>query len=213
MKIKLTSILLTLLFLCACSNMPSKKVETPQFETGEIATFAGGCFWCMEPAFEAAEGVLDVVVGYAGGSEENAKYSSVSSGNTKHREAAQVNFDPEKISYEELIEIFWQQIDPTDPGGQFADRGFHYTTAIYYHNKEQKNLAEQAIKNLEESGKFDEPIATIAAPYTTFFLAEEFHQNFYKNSSEKYERYKKGSGRADFIEENWAKEEALRLSR
>ena len=177
------------------------------------ATFAGGCFWCMEPAFEELEGTTEVVVGYAGDTEENATYRKVGSGQTKHREAVQITYDPSQVSYETLLDTFWRQIDPTDDGGQFADRGFQYTTAIYYRTEEQKEAALKSVADLAASGKFEEPIATQVVPYTTFFLAEEYHQDFYKKSSDHYERYKKGSGRADFISENWAKEEGLKYSR
>ncbi len=198
------------------SHTPSPETPTntsPSLsENTEQATFAGGCFWCMEPAYQEHEGVIDAIVGYAGGNASDASYKLVAKGITKHREAVQVTYNPEKISYEELVDIFWRQIDPTDSGGQFADRGFQYTTAIYYHNDEQKNIAEKSKQKLQDSKKFEKDIATIILPYTTFFSAEEYHQDFYKKSADHYKRYKKGSGREDFIEENWAKEAALLYS-
>lgn len=190
-------------------SMTDTSSNANQSDITPLATFAGGCFWCMEPPYQENPNVEDAVVGYAGGSAETANYSQVGRGQTEHREAVQVTFDPAKISYEELVEIFWQQIDPTDAGGQFADRGFHYTTAIYYHDDMQKQIAEASKKALADSGKFDDPIVTEILPYSTFFPAEEYHQEYYKKSSEHYERYKKGSGRAGFIEENWAKVAAL----
>lgn len=178
-----------------------------------LATFAGGCFWCMEPAFEELDGVNEVISGYAGGTEEEATYKQVSTGKTGHREAVQVHYNPKIMTYEMLLETYFHQIDPTDERGQFTDRGPQYTTAIYYHDDYQKALAEKAIKDLEDSDQFDKPIVVHIEPYTTFFPAEDYHQDFYKKSSEHYERYKKGSGRQDFISENWAKEEALKYSR
>ncbi|QQR83813.1 peptide-methionine (S)-S-oxide reductase MsrA [Candidatus Peregrinibacteria bacterium] len=206
--------------LSACSA-PSDPIQTPDPSlnteatgaTLKKATFAGGCFWCMEPSFEALAGTVDVVVGYAGGSEADASYRKVSTGQTDHREAVEITYDPKVVSYETLLDTFWRQINPTDAGGQFADRGHQYTTAIYYRNDEEKNAAEASIAALNASKKFDKPVATVLVPYSTFFLAEDYHQDFYKKSSEHYEAYKKGSGRADFISENWAKEEALKYSR
>lgn len=204
---------LSLLFLTACQTQTNSSQLTPHYPDGEIATFAGGCFWCMEPPFENLEGTKNVVADYAGGKLANANYKAVGTGKTKHREAVQVNYDSNAVSYAELVDVFLQQIDPTDDGGQFADRGFQYTTAIYYHNNDQKKTAEEKLKELELSKKFDQNIAVKIEPYTTFFLAEDYHQDFYKKSAAHYERYKKGSGRADFIEENWAKEAALEYSR
>jgi len=178
----------------------------------KVATFAGGCFWCIEPAYQESNGVIKAITGYAGGKSDTADYKTVSSGNTKHREAVQVTYNPDKISYKELLDIFWRQIDPTDSGGQFTDRGFQYTTAIFYHDEEQKKMAEKSKSDLEDSQKFDKPIATEIIKFTTFFPAEEYHQDYYKKASQHYKRYKKGSGREDFIEENWAKEAALQAA-
>ena len=175
----------------------------------EVATFAGGCFWCLEAPFHSLSGVVDVVSGYAGGSKETANYKDVSSGDTDHREAVQVTYDKSIISYEDLLKTFWQQIDPTDEGGQFADRGFQYTTAIFYHNDIQKKLAEESLLSISQQGLFDKPIATKIVPFSTFFVAEEYHQDYYLKATEHYEAYKKASGREDFIEDNWARNEAL----
>lgn len=182
-------------------------------ENVEIATFAGGCFWCIEAPFQSIRGVAEAVSGYAGGAKENAKYQLVASGKTKHREAVQVFFDPNIVSYEELVDLFWKQIDPTDDGGQFADRGYEYTTAIYYSSESQKVIAEKSLMELAESGRFRESIVTKIIPFTTFFPAEEYHQDYYKKAKDHYERYKKGSGRSGFIDENWAKEAALEASK
>ena len=169
----------------------------------ELATFSGGCFWCSEKDFEKHEGVIEVISGYAGGEEENPTYKEVSSGNTGHREAISVRYNPEIISYEELLEIYWRHIDPTDDSGSFVDRGFQYTSAIYYHNEMQKELAEKSKKELEDSKKFDKQIVTPIIEFTTFYTAEEYHQDYYKKNPIRYKFYRSGSGRDDFIEENW----------
>lgn len=175
----------------------------------ETITLAGGCFWCTEAYFQEEKGVVDAVSGYAGGEGSNASYLSVAQGTTKHREAVQVTYDPKNISTEKILDIYWSHIDPTNTQGQFADRGFQYTTAIFYHNEEQEIIARDAKMRLEKSGVFDKPIATEILPFTTFFKAEEYHQDYYKKASDHYERYKKGSGRAGFIEETWAKDAAI----
>jgi len=171
----------------------------------EKATFAGGCFWCMEAAFQEKEGVVDAVSGYAGGAEENPTYEQVSSGETGHLEAVQITYDPSKISYEELLDIFWRQIDPTDEGGQFVDRGPQYKTAIFYHNRKQRKLAEQSKKQLEELKKFEKEIVTRVLPLSTFYEAEEYHQDYFKKRFLQYNLYKKTSGRENFIKETWEK--------
>lgn len=172
---------------------------------GETAIFAGGCFWCIEASFQEEPGVLSAISGFTGGSEKNPSYKEVASGQTSHREAVEVTYDPEQVSYDRLLEVFWTSIDPTDSGGQFADRGHHYTTAIYYTNPEQKKLAEESKQFLEDSDKFEEPIVTEILESEIFYAADEAHQDFYKKSSDYYKRYKEGSGRQGFIDENWAK--------
>ncbi|WP_407272790.1 peptide-methionine (R)-S-oxide reductase MsrB [Radiobacillus sp. PE A8.2] len=171
----------------------------------EKATFAGGCFWCMVEPFDERPGIHQIVSGYTGGTTENPTYEEVCSNTTGHVEAVQITYDPAIFSYERLLETFWQQIDPTDPGGQFNDRGESYKTAIFYHNETQKELAEKSKQALKESGKFQKPIATMILPASTFYLAEEKHQDYYKKQSFHYRLYKKGSGRQDFIEQNWKK--------
>lgn len=171
-----------------------------------IATFAGGCFWCSETDFEKLPGVERVVSGYAGGQKENPTYREVSSGSTNYVEAIKVQYDPSKITYEELLSAFWRHIDPTDPGGQFVDRGPQYRSVIFYHDDEQKRLAEASKQALEESGKFSRPIATEITKYTTFYEAEEYHQDYYKKSPVGYKRYRSGSGRDQFIGRVWGEE-------
>ncbi|NHZ73564.1 MAG: peptide-methionine (S)-S-oxide reductase MsrA [Nitrospirae bacterium] len=171
------------------------------------ATFAGGCFWCMEPPFENLDGVFEVVSGYSGGPEERPTYEEVSAGMTGHREVIQVVYDPAKVSYEELLEVFWRQIDPTDSEGQFADRGNQYETAIYYHDDEQKSLAEKSRDELAKSGRFDRPIVTEILAAGAFYPAEDYHQDYYKKNSTHYKRYRKGSGREGYLEKTWGKED------
>ena len=172
----------------------------------ERATFAGGCFWCMEPPFEKLEGVHAVVSGYTGGPEVDPAYEQVSSGRTGHREAVVVLYDPEEIGYRMLLHVFWRQIDPTDSGGQFADRGSQYETGIFYHDAEQRRLAEESKRKLAASGRFDEPIVTPILPAEDFYPAEEYHQDYYKKNPSHYKRYRRGSGREGFLERTWGEE-------
>jgi methionine-S-sulfoxide reductase len=165
------------------------------------ATFAGGCFWCLVAPFEQLPGVKNVVSGYAGGVEKNPGYHQVARGETGHREAVQIEYDETLVSYQQLLDIFWLQIDPTDPGGQFADRGFQYTTGIFYHDEMQHELAEASKQAKNESGLYELPIATSIIPYTTFFPAEEEHQRFYAKQPEYYQQYAVGSGRKVYIDQ------------
>ncbi|MBD3360248.1 peptide-methionine (S)-S-oxide reductase MsrA [Candidatus Peregrinibacteria bacterium] len=176
----------------------------------DTAIFAGGCFWCMESIFQEKDGIIEVISGYIGGEAENPTYKEVSTGETGHKEAVKVIFDSEKISYEELLEIFWTNIDPTDDTGQFVDKGSQYRTAIFYLNEEQKKLAEDSKSELEKSGKFDETIVTEILPAGKFYEAEDYHQDYYKKNPLKFETYKKGTGREDFLEEVWGKEENVK---
>lgn len=205
-----------ILVLTSCSLFPSQNPMNTQPiiipENAKVATFAGGCFWCLQPSFDAEPGVVDAVVGYAGGKVANPTYEQVLTETTGHREAIQVTYDPEQVSYERLVEIFFHQIDPTDAGGQFADRGESYTTAIWYNNDEEKSIAENFIKKLNDSKKFDKPIATLILPFNNFYPAEEYHQDYYKKSSFHYSLYKKGSGREDFIHANWTEEEKVAIA-
>ncbi|RDW19602.1 methionine sulfoxide reductase [Oceanobacillus arenosus] len=168
----------------------------------ELATFAGGCFWCMVEPFDTRPGIESVVSGYTGGTVENPTYEQVCSNTTGHVEAVQIKFDPLIMSYEQLVQTFWQQIDPTDPGGQFHDRGESYQTAIFYHNEQQKKIAEDSKEKLGASGKFNKPIATKILPAAAFYPAEDEHQDYYKKQAFHYRSYKKGSGREDFIKSN-----------
>lgn len=169
----------------------------------EQATFAGGCFWCMVKPFDEQPGIIKVVSGYTGGHKENPTYEEVCSETTGHYEAVQITFDPSLFPYEKLLELYWQQIDPTDAGGQFYDRGQSYQTAIFYHTDRQKELAEKSKQTLEESGVFSKPIATKILPAKSFYEAEEYHQHFYKKNPTRYNAYSQGSGRVAFIKEHW----------
>ncbi|CAG9621971.1 peptide-methionine (S)-S-oxide reductase MsrA [Sutcliffiella rhizosphaerae] len=169
----------------------------------ERATFAGGCFWCMVKPFDEQEGIEQVISGYTGGHKENPTYKEVCSETTGHFEAVQITFDPSVFSYQQLLEIFWMQIDPTDAGGQFHDRGDSYRTAIFYHSEEQRQMAEESKKRLEESGRFTKPIATLLLPAKPFYPAEEYHQKYYKKNPFRYKMYAAGSGRETFIKEYW----------
>lgn len=175
-------------------------------ERYERATFAGGCFWCMVKPFTEMEGVIKVVSGYTGGCKDNPTYEEVCFGTTGHYEGVQITFDPDLLSYRELLDMFWQQIDPTDEGGQFFDRGSSYRTAIFYHNETQKQKAEASKRAIEESARFDKPIATKILPVSVFYPAEEYHQDYHKKNPVHYTRYRAGSGRDSFIEEYWGEE-------
>lgn len=171
-----------------------------------VAIFAGGCFWCMEPAFQSLDGVVEVMAGYTGGPEVDPTYQEVASGRTGHREAVRVLYDPEKIPYQKLLDVFWRQIDPTDPGGQFADRGPQYQTAIFVGSEEERELAEASKVALAESWKFDRPIATEILAAGPFYPAEDYHQDYSEKNPLHYKMYKKGSGRAGYLDRTWGDE-------
>jgi len=174
----------------------------------ETATFAGGCFWCMEGPFEKLEGVKEVISGYTGGTTRDPTYKDVSAGRTGHYEAVQILFDSSVVSYETLLEVFWRQIDPTDAYGQFVDQGSQYKTAVFYHDRNQKRAAEASRKALEESGRFDRPIVTEILPAGEFYPAEEYHQDFYKKSEYRYKIYRENSGRNQFFDRYWQDDQA-----
>ncbi|WP_088808614.1 MULTISPECIES: peptide-methionine (S)-S-oxide reductase MsrA [Listeria] len=169
----------------------------------EKATFAGGCFWCMVKPFDTQPGILKVVSGYTGGFTENPTYEEVCSGKTGHAEAVEITFDPEVFPYDKLVEVYWQQTDPTDATGQFVDRGDSYRPAIFYHNAEQKAIAEKSKLALDKSGRFKKPIVTEIVPAETFYPAEDYHQDFYKKDARHYKGYRNASGRDQFIQSHW----------
>lgn len=170
------------------------------------ATFAGGCFWCMEPPFDKLDGVVATISGYTGGQKENPTYQEVSAGTTGHTEALQVTYDPQKSSYSQLLEVFWRNINPVDPDGQFVDRGSQYRPAIFYHDEEQKQLAEESRDKLAESGRFKSPITTEIVPLDTFYPAEAYHQDYYQKSTIRYKFYRYNSGRDQFLKKVWGDE-------
>ena len=192
---------------CNGSEKSTEENETINLETypgeTEKATFAGGCFWCIESPYEGIDGILSVVSGYAGGKEKNPTYSQVSSGRTSHKEAVQVTFDPDIISYSEIIDIFWKLYDPTDEGGSFYDRGSQYQSAIFFHDNAQKKVAEILKEELNNSGIFDNAVVTPIVKFTNFYPAEEYHQDYYRKEPAPYKSYRTGSGRDRFIAAHW----------
>ncbi len=203
------ALVMALSVLTACGSMTeSKSPDSGASADAAVratatATFAGGCFWCMEPPFEKLPGVLSVYSGYAGGQKANPTYDEVSSGKTDHREAVQITYDPTRISYLDLLHVFWRNINPTDDGGQFADRGFQYATAIFYHSEEQRALARHTKEAIDTSETFSAPIVTPVLKFTTFYKAEEYHQNYSKKNPAHYQRYRQGSGRKSYLNRTW----------
>ncbi len=172
----------------------------------EKATFAGGCFWCMEPAFDHVPGVVSVTVGYTGGTKKDPTYEEVSSGTTGHAESIEVTYDPSKVSYKKLLDVFWHNIDPTVKDRQFCDIGQQYRSAIFYHDDEQKREAEGSKKALEESKKLSGPVYTEIVPASTFYPAEEYHQQYYKKNPVRYKFYRWNCGRDERLKQLWGKE-------
>jgi peptide methionine sulfoxide reductase msrA/msrB len=175
-------------------------------EGTEFATLAGGCFWCMEPPYENQPGVYSVISGYSGGPEVNPSYDKVARGLTGHTEAIQVTFDPEQISYGEILDIFWRSMDPTDAGGQFADRGTQYRPSIFVHDEAQKAIATKSKQALMDSGKFDKPIVVEIVDFDAFYPAEDYHQDYYRKNPSHYKAYRRGSGREGFLQNTWGDE-------
>lgn len=169
----------------------------------EVATFAGGCFWCMEPPFEKLDGVKSVESGFTGGAELRPSYKQVAYGKTGHTEAVRVVFDPKVVGYDKLLDTFWRSMDPTDAGGQFVDRGKQYRPAIFVHSPEQEKAAAESKAKLSAEGPFEAPIVVPIQPASAFWLAEEYHQDFYKKSTAHYKRYRSGSGRDGFLKRVW----------
>ncbi|MDN4075534.1 peptide-methionine (S)-S-oxide reductase MsrA [Fictibacillus terranigra] len=172
----------------------------------EKATFAGGCFWCMVKPFDELPGIHGIISGYTGGLVEKPSYEEVKKGTTGHYEAVEITFDPVLFPYQKLLDLYWPQIDPTDEGGQFFDRGSQYKTAIFFHDEKQRELAERSKKEVASSGRFNKPIVTEILPASEFYAAEDYHQDFYKKNPEEYKQERIDSGRDAFIEENWRKD-------
>ena len=180
-----------------------ERKEARQNEKFERAVFAGGCFWCMQPPFDYLDGVITTTAGYTGGDEKNPTYKEVSYGKTGHTEAVEVIHDPEKVSYDTLLSVFWMNIDPTDADGQFVDRGKQYRPGIFYLNEDQKKAAMESKDKLEKSSKFDKPIVVEITQDGEFWDAEEYHQMYYKKKPMRYKTYRMGSGRDQFIDKYW----------
>jgi peptide-methionine (S)-S-oxide reductase len=179
------------------------EISTTTEKQTAIATFAGGCFWCMEPPFDATPGVLETIVGYTGGTVENPTYEQVSAGGTGHTESIQIVYDPAVVNYEHLLEIFWKNIDPLDPNGQFCDKGAQYRSAIFYHNDEQKKLAEASKKQLEDNCSLPQTIITEIVAASTFYRAEDYHQDYYQKNPIRYKFYRYTCGRDKRLSELW----------
>jgi peptide-methionine (S)-S-oxide reductase len=169
------------------------------------ATFAGGCFWCMEPPFDRLDGVSSTTSGYTGGEKPNPSYEEVSAGGTGHAEAVRVVYDPARVSYEKLLEVFWHNVDPTAEDRQFCDRGTQYRSGIFYHDEEQKRLAERSRQEIVDSGRFDQVVTEIT-PLSAFYPAEDYHQDYYEKNPIRYKTYRYGCGRDRRLEQLWGKE-------
>ena len=193
---------LLLLGCVAFNSNASSDDDKTQYQT---ATFAGGCFWCMEPPFDKLDGVISTTSGYIGGNKENPSYKEVSRGGTGHAEAVQIIYDPTRISYDELLNEFWHNIDPTNANGQFCDWGSQYRSEIYYHNAEQEKLAKQSKAALIELKPFDAPVVTAITQASTFYPAEDYHQDYYQKNPVRYKFYRYGCGRDKQLEELWGK--------
>jgi len=187
---------------CAKETMTGERTQSSQVET---ATFAGGCFWCMEPPFEHVSGVHAVISGYTGGAKPNPAYDEVCSGTTGHAEAVQVTYDPSRVTYAQLLDVFWRNIDPTTPNQQFADRGTQYRTAVFTHTEEQQRLAQESKRRLEQSGKFERSLVTEIVPASTFYPAEEHHQDYSRKHPLHYKLYRLGSGREGYLRRTWGR--------
>lgn len=205
--------LITLLALITCGavsqlswNTESTAAPAPTESKDAIATFAGGCFWCVEADFEKVPGVIEAVSGYTGGKAVAPTYKQVASGETRHLEAVQVYYDPDVISYEGILAAFWRMIDPTDADGQFVDRGHQYSTAIFFHGAAQRDIAKKSLAALAASGRYEKPIVTPIIPADAFYAAEEYHQDYYERNSLRYKFYRYNSGRDRYLEQTWGED-------
>ena len=201
----LLSLVCGLQLSCHAQDGPSPNATPvpPDAPGVKTAIFSMGCFWCAQDPYDKVKGVVSTLVGYTGGTEKNPSYELVSSGQTGYRESIRVSYDPAKVSYDQLLDVFWHHIDPTQTDGQFSDHDHQYTTAIYYLNDEQKQEAETSKEKLAKSGKFDKPIATVILPAMQFWAAEDYHQKFYQKNPEHYNAYHEGSGRVDYFRQTW----------
>ena len=201
LNMKISRLVHSLTFLLLTSTGASGLAETGG--NHKVATFAGGCFWCMEPPFDALEGVISTTSGYTGGRQQDPTYKQVSRGGTGHAEAVQIVYDPAQVSYAELLDIFWHNIDPTLANGQFCDMGDQYRSEVFYHDAEQQQLANKSKAALDELKPFPEPVVTAISPATTFFPAEDYHQDYYLKNPVRYKFYRYGCGRDQRLEQLW----------
>jgi methionine-S-sulfoxide reductase len=204
--VKLRSLFSIVLILASCrpsSEMTGKPAEETVPADASTAIFAGGCFWCMEGPFEKLDGVYAVESGYTGGKEVNPSYEEVSAGLTGHVEAVRIYYDPKKVSFEQLLDVYWKQIDPTDAGGQFADRGRQYRPVLFYANEKERAAILASREKLERSKRFSSPIVVAIEPAGPFYRAEDYHQDYYKKNPDHYNRYSEGSGRGPFLRRIW----------
>ena len=199
--LKLSTAFVTVLALAFC--LTTRAEDSPA--NTKTAVFAGGCFWCIQPAFDKTPGVIKTTVGYCGGTEPNPTYALVTSEKTKYRESLEIIYDPQKISYEQLLEVYWRQIDPTQADGQFTDIGPSYRAAIFYGNEQEKKIAEASKNKLAQSGKFQKPVVTEILPVMKFYPAEDYHQKYYRQNPEHFEAFEHGSGRVGFKKKVWEK--------
>ena len=199
-------LIISILAVIACGAGQVRAAAETTPAAAKKAIFAGGCFWCMQPPYDNAKGVVKTVVGYTGGSADDATYDKVSGHRTQHREAIEVTYDPSQISYEQLVDIFWHNINPTQGDGQFHDIGLSYQAAIYYGDEEEKKVAEASKDRLSKSGKFSKPVVTEILPAQPFYPAEEYHQKYYLKNPADFEAYHVGSGRVSFLEKIWGAE-------
>ncbi len=202
----LLSVLLTALAPVALGDREPKPAETAGAPSSELATFAGGCFWCMEHPYDELDGVVSTTSGYSGGSTQNPTYEEVSAGKTGHTEVVQIRYDPAKVSYDTLLEVFWRNIDPTTSDRQFCDKGSQYRPAIFYHNEEQRRLAEASKQKLAKEKSFSEPIVTEITSLAEFYPAEDYHQDYYRKNPLRYNFYRYSCGRDERLEELWGKQ-------
>lgn len=208
-RLTLLAVAATLVGIAAVAAGPAAepaKKEAPKEAKLAMATFAGGCFWCMEPPFDKLPGVVSTTSGYIGGSKANPTYEEVSEGGTGHAEAVQVVYDPSKVSYTKLLEVFWRNVDPLTPNAQFCDKGTQYRSAIFFHDAEQQRLAEESKRQLEASGRFKQPIVTQLVSASAFYAAEEYHQDYYQKNPIRYRYYRHGCGRDARLKEVWGED-------
>ncbi len=202
-NLTILSIAVSVILVMSMAHAEQGKISPEFSERLEKATFAGGCFWCMEPPFDKIDGVISTTSGYTGGNEKMPTYDQVSSGKTGHFEAIEIIFDPEKVNYDKLLEIFWKNIDPTQANGQFADIGKQYRTAIFFHDENQRKIAVASKENLDKSGKFGKSVVTDILPAGDFYPAEDYHQDYSLKNPIRYKYYRFGSGRDQFLNKLW----------